>query len=83
MAEKKGGPRMHLAIGTSGNAGNFAAINVPVETTEWTVGARSLVGVNEALAARGHLAEMPVTDYGYVRGSLLLHERMDCDLCND
>ena len=75
-------PRRKLRIGTMGNAGSQAAIKVMVETIEGIVGARSLVEVNAELEARGGMAEIPDPDYGYARGSLLLHERIDYDLCN-
>ena len=80
---EEGNPRRKLRIGTARNAGNVASINAMVETIDGVVGSRALVGENEALAARGHLAEMPAPAYGYVRGIFLLRERMEFDLCND
>ena len=77
---EEGDPRRHLMIGTTGNAGNVAAINATVGTIGGIVGSRSLVEANEALAAMGDLAEMHAPDYGYLRGSLLLRERMDFDI---
>ena len=74
---------MELMIGAPGNTGNVAAINVTVDAIEGIVGSRSLVEVNEALAAMGHMAEIPVPGYGYVIGRWLLHEKMDFDLRND
>ena len=38
---------------------------------------------NAPLEARGNMAEIPAPDYGYVRGRLLLRERIDYDQCND
>ena len=70
-------------IGSAGNTGNVASVNAMVDTIEGIAGPRSMVEANEALAARGLLAEMPSPDYGYVRSSLILHERMDFNIYND
>ena len=70
-------------VGSTGNARNVAAINAMVDAVEGIVGPRAMVEVNEALAARGLLTEMPAPDYGYVRSRLTLHERLGCNLYND
>ena len=58
-------------------------INATVATIEGVIGTRSLEAANAALWARGEMAEIPAPDYGYLRGSLLLREKIDYDLCND
>ena len=64
-----------MRIGTAGNADIQSAINVTTERIEWVIGDRSQVGPNAPLEARGKLTEIHAPDYGYVRGSLILHER--------
>ena len=80
---EEGNPRMQPIVGSEGNTGNVAAINVMVDAIEGIVGCRSMVESNEDLAESGLLTEMQVPDYGYVRSSLILHEGMDFDLYND
>ena len=58
-------------------------INATVATIEGVIGTRSLEAANAALWARGEMAEIPAPDYGYLGGSFLLQEKIDCDLRND
>ena len=52
-------------------------------TIRWIIGDRSQVASNAPLEAGGGLMEIASPDYGYVRGSLLLHDSIGYDLCND
>ena len=60
-------------MGTTGNAGSRAATNVMAATIDGVIGTRSLDGPNASLGALGEMAEIPATDYGYLRGRWLLH----------
>ena len=73
--------RKKLEIGETGNSG-VLAISVMVETIEGTVGGLSTAESTAALAERGAMTEMPSPDYGYVRSSATLHERIDNILYN-
>ena len=70
-------------VGTTGNAGNVAAISAMVVTIGGIVGRRAIAEANGSLAERGLLTETPVPNYGYVRSSAILRERMGFDLYND
>ena len=75
-------PRANLRIGPTGNA-CVAAISVMVETIGGIVGCLEMVEATAALSAKGMMTEIPSPDYGYVRSSVILRERIGQSLYND
>ena len=53
------------------------------DAIEGIVGGLSMVEAHAALAGIGVLTELPAPNYGYVRSSAILHERIDNSLYSD
>ena len=55
-------------------------MSVLVGTIEGIVGGLAMVEANAVLSGRGVPAELPSPNYGYVRSSAILHERIENSL---
>ena len=75
-------PRKDLRIGATGNEG-VASISLTVETIEGEVGRLAMAAAESAIEACGIPTELPDPNYGYLRSSAILHERIDNRLYND